>query len=182
MLEFEKKILLTEREYCILLNQITSPDSVIKQTNYYYDNDTLDMNLKGITCRIRHKEDKYTLMIKSHKHGDDYCSFEKNIAVLDHFDDTKFENMGLSLKGKLVTYRQLFYKDKNIEIVLDKNEYFNVVDYELEIEYPNECEALVDNHITKIANILGIKQETIFKRMVSAETKSNRLFKKLTKI
>ena len=50
------------------------------------------------------------------------------------------------------------------------------------IEYSNKCEELVDNYITKIANILGVKQESIYKRILSAETKSNRLFKKLTKI
>ena len=57
MLEHEKKIMLTEDEYLSILMLMCKYAPMQTQTNYYFDNDDLLMNEKGITCRIRAKDE-----------------------------------------------------------------------------------------------------------------------------
>ena len=57
--------------------------------------------------------------------------------ILKKVTERNFEN-DLPLIGKLVTKRAICKKYKGVEIALDKNEYLDVTDYELEIEYENE--------------------------------------------
>lgn len=56
MLELEKKLLLTKREYGILLNHDYFRRSAEVQKNYYYDTADYELNRKGITCRYTRKE------------------------------------------------------------------------------------------------------------------------------
>ena len=58
VLEYEKKIMLTADEYFSILLLVCRDVPVQTQTNYYFDNDDLSMNKKGITCRIRPKDGK----------------------------------------------------------------------------------------------------------------------------
>ena len=60
MMEFEKKILLTEEEYQAVLKQRSREGRRHRrehyvQKNHYYDTEDLSMNRQGITCRIREK-------------------------------------------------------------------------------------------------------------------------------
>ena len=58
MIEYEKKILLTFKEYLAILGTLGKDKRSYSQTNYYFDTENLDMYRKGITYRIRQKGDK----------------------------------------------------------------------------------------------------------------------------
>ncbi|MBS5620732.1 CYTH domain-containing protein [Eubacterium sp.] len=147
MLEKEIKILLSVKEYNELFN-IFEFEKPFIQTNYYYGNreDVID----DVTIRIRQKNDILRLQVKipQYINGSIHIKeeYEEEIdAVYDVIDkkilkkvtERNFEN-DLPLIGKLVTKRAICKKYKGVEIALDKNEYLDVTDYELEIEYENE--------------------------------------------
>ena len=64
MIETEKKIILTYEEYLAVIMKMCKYAEPVIQTNYYFDTENLTMNRKGITCRIRFKNGKYTAEIK----------------------------------------------------------------------------------------------------------------------
>lgn len=70
MAELEKKLLLTEDEYDYLMEHFgyESPlirKPIVTQINYYFDTDDFSMNRQNTTCRIRLKDGKYKVTIKS---------------------------------------------------------------------------------------------------------------------
>ena len=58
MIEYEKKILLTFKEYLTILGTLGKDKRSYSQANYYFDTENLDMYRKEITYRIRQKGDK----------------------------------------------------------------------------------------------------------------------------
>lgn len=64
MLEYEKKVLLTEAEYTCLKKLANDPSLTATQINHYFDTDDFAMNQKGITCRVRLKNGMYQPTIK----------------------------------------------------------------------------------------------------------------------
>ena len=64
MLEYEKKVLLTEAEYAVLADQCPAL-SVVLQTNYYYDTDDLYMNSKGIVRKITDTKQQSRITIRA---------------------------------------------------------------------------------------------------------------------
>lgn len=135
MLEYEKKIMLTENEYLSLLQLADKSVHSIKQINYYYDSDNLKMNKQGITCRIREKNGKYKATIKAHRSNNQDCSIEKTKEAESQYDDSLFEGLHLKYQGCLTTERTVLYCEIGCEVVLDKNTYLGTTDYELEVEY-----------------------------------------------
>ncbi len=154
MLEYEKKVLLTEEKYLKLSQVIGEGKPKIIQTNYYYDSDDLKMNTLGITCRIREKNGKYKATIKAHKQTNMACSIEKSKEVIDQYDDSLFSGMHLELQGKLMTERIILFSDGRCEVVLDKNTYLGITDYEMEVEYLPEYEKCAINLIYQYMSIL----------------------------
>ena len=66
LIEYEKKFLLTKEEYLKLISSLCGNTAPIIQTNHYYDTNNFELNDKGITCRIREKDNKFTATIKTH--------------------------------------------------------------------------------------------------------------------
>ena len=65
-IEIEAKVLISEKEYNNVLNHFK--DRVIKeydQINHYIDSDDLALKKLGIGCRIREKDNTYTLTLKA---------------------------------------------------------------------------------------------------------------------
>lgn len=142
MTEFEKKMLLTQDEYDYLMETFVydsplAPKPIVKQINYYFDTDDLSMHRQNTTCRIRFKDGEYSGTMKIHS-AEGEGSKEIPIEVRNGLYDNSFTGMGLKLLGALTTYRCVILKDLHLEAVLDKNEYLDTVDYELEIEYSPE--------------------------------------------
>lgn len=168
--EYEKKFLLTEGDFRILLNSF-SVSRKTSQTNFYYDTDHLDMNSQGITCRIREENGTYIATIKEHKAGDLECSIETSMIVDNQLDDRLFEGKQASLKGSMTTERYWLFEEDGIEVVLDKNMYLGHIDYEVEVEYD-----------TQKVNRANMILEQIIMTLVSSsslydsKTKSERFF------
>lgn len=182
MMEYEKKILLTEEEYIALLNHFQKVSST-KQINYYFDTDDLSMNKKGITCRIRYKNGTYKATVKKHKTDIQDCSEETVIGTTSELVEDIFTSMGLKLQGNLVTNRTIILKQNAYVVMLDKNDYSGHTDYELEIEYISSCEKYATQLIWDIASILISNGklshiEDFFGRMQNSKNKSQRFFER----
>ncbi len=182
MLEYEKKIMLTANEYHTLA-MTSRCQNMPKhlQTNYYFDDDNFTMNKKGITCRIRHKNGKYTACVKNHNTNHSDCSIELNLSEDIKFDPQFFKTIGLYCQGELVTERIVIYKDSDCEIMLDRNIYLGHTDFELEVEYCQEGEPKAEKLIKSIASYLALnpKYENVdnyLNRVGKGKTKSERFF------
>ena len=161
MRELEKKVLISKDDYQYLIDNfkqenLISGNSMIKQTNYYYDTDDLDMNKKGVTCRIRQTNGNYTATIKEHINGSE-LSNETDMSVNGTLKKNVFTDMGLDLQGKLYTERHIIFEDDRCKAMLDKNEYLGKIDYELEIEYLEGSESDAER-------VLQILRDMLFKR------------------
>lgn len=183
MLELEKKILLTKEEYLAIIMKMGRFAQPVMQTNYYFDTQDLTLNRKGITCRIRFKNQKYTAEIKSHSKVSRYGSIEKLLFTSNNFEEGFFNKMGLYLQGSLVTQRRILYKDEFCEIMLDKNTYLGVIDFELEIEYKQHYAKYAQYKLYHIARFLlrnGLIKSIpeFLERIDRSENKSKRFFNK----
>jgi uncharacterized protein YjbK len=186
MLEYEKKIMLTANEYHTLAmsNRCKNIPKQL-QTNYYFDDDNFTMNKKGITCRIRHKNGKYTACVKNHNTNHCDCSMESNLPEDVKFDPHFFKTLGLQCQGELVTERIVIYKDSDCEIMLDRNVYLGHTDFELEVEYCQDSEQKAQKLIKSIAEYLTVtrhfeESESFLKRIGQGKSKSQRFFEYLS--
>lgn len=89
--------------------------------------------------------------MKSHGIEGSNCSLEEDLSEKTYLDTEVFSSRGLHLQGELVTERVVLFKDKVCEIVLDRNSYLGIVDYELEIEYLEGRESSADRMFDEIA-------------------------------
>lgn len=187
MIEYEKKIPLTKEEFEILCKPSYKNEKVCYQTNFYYDTENFDMNEKKITCRIREKNGEYTATIKEHNLGGEHSSIETSQKVKNRLDDSLFVEKGLSFQGSLTTERIYIVNDCDLKVSIDKNNYLGYTDYEIEIEYsPNEY-VFAQKHIVYYEYLFCVVYKTtklrdLQKRIKSAESKSERFFKRLKKI
>lgn len=157
MIEKEYKVLLSEQQYTILCDLLELDDGTI-QVNHYYDNDLLELADLGATIRIREKNNALKMQIKIPIEERRGLHIKKEIerqvdkipsTILFSTLDLNFTllNDNLSRIGSLTTLRKTFYFNNDIEIALDKNEYLQKIDYELEIEFK-------DNLTKEVTDIL----------------------------
>lgn len=182
MLEYEKKIMLTQDEFKVLLEQMGKGAKTVIQTNRYFDTDDYFMSKNNITCRIRDKEGVYVSTIKAHSING--CSMEKDLHVTDDPNCNVFQRFGAKFKGELKTKRTVIHKDQNCEIVLDANSYLGYEDYELEVEYSERYEEQAIKLIGKVANILVLSDficdsSELIARIGKGASKSERFFNRL---
>ncbi len=145
MLEVEYKCLITEEVY----NKIKSFykwDWIKHQINHYYFDSSGELGKRHIMVRVREKDGSCTVQVKAHKNpGEALQICEENEFPIDcvperiSADDgekyTGIKTGELNLAGELDTLRHnLMYCD-GVEICLDKNEYLDRCDYEIEVEY-----------------------------------------------
>ena len=183
MLEYEKKILLTAKEYETIVSKFCKQLQSKQQINYYFDTDDLDMNKKGITCRIRLKDGVYTTTVKRHDFKDQDCSFEEVISEKTEFDAEYFKKLNLKLQGKLITERTILYKDSFCEAVIDRNTYLEQTDFELEIEYSKKHKEKAFMFLTDVARTLEANKilsnvEEFLNRVGQNKSKSQRFFER----
>ena len=183
MLEFEKKIILTQKEYKAIVALIGMNATAKTQVNYYFDTDDFDMNEKNITFRARKKDGKYLYTIKDHSLRIPNCSREINVAEKTELDPTIFGVLGLQCQGKLVTHRIVVYKASGYEMVVDRNTYLGCCDYELEVEYKEGDEQTAQKLLQDVAEML-IKLKALadpdafMERIGKAHSKSQRFFER----
>lgn len=187
MLEYEKKILLTKEEFEALYNNLCESLRSSLNVNYYFDTKNLNMNKKGITCRVRKKGKQYFSVIKHHRRTTKDCSSESILNVQDHFDANAFENLGLDFKGCLITERYTIFKNPFCEVVIDRNIYLGKTDFELEVEYFKGCENEAYDILHKIASLLiqlNVNQTKydLLKRIGKNGYKSERFFNRYKEV
>lgn len=167
-IEQELKLLLDEREYNILYEQAGATAQL--QINYYFGYPSMD---RDVMVRLRQKSDGFTLCYKrrmSHIDGV-MVSNEREIPLTDElahsmlkygisseqarrFFDAELDD--LRYLGRLDTYRAKFQLEE-WTLELDKNVYFDRVDYEL------ECENTDIVSLNKLKNYLYYKFGVVIK-------------------
>ncbi len=174
-LEIEQKFLISKKDYIYLVN-LLDWDRCIIQKNYYYDTHEFDLKKQGETLRVREVDG-----IKEFQYKAKNTSTEKNIKIREEytmicnnipcqiskkeFPLCKFDVVQL---GYLVTKR-LIKMVNGVMICLDKNEYLDQIDYELEIEY----------EVDKYSDVLKIKEklEGLVNLVENSEGKYTRFIK-----
>lgn len=137
--EIEKKIILTEIQYKILLYHFTDKKAkTIAQINYYYDATNYDLLNKGETLRVRQINNQLVLQIKYNKNIQDGIIISKELCKGINCLPKIISINGLITHyiGFLLTERIIIKCDAYI-IFFDKNFYMGKVDYEMEIEAAN---------------------------------------------
>lgn len=175
LIEYEKKFMLTKEEYSKLISSLCGNTIPVIQTNHYYDTDNFELNDKGITCRIREKNNKFTATIKTHLLDK---SLEQSKTVANEKDGSLFSDYNVKYQGKLITHRTKLFCGNEYEIVIDRNEYLSTEDYELEAEYTNVNEDVLTPPLKLIANTLNIDLNDFYTRSTKSKNKSQRFFER----
>ena len=169
--EFESRVMLTIDEYLNIVShymKLYPNHHFLQNVNDYFDTSDLFLRQKHITLRIRTINDvrsELTLKIKG-SNGDveinDDISFkEKEILLKERvFPEGNVKSYLLSLPRPLSEYknvvslynRRLEIEHDNHLLVIDKNEYSGIIDYNLEIETKediNLSKKLLEEYINK---------------------------------
>jgi uncharacterized protein YjbK len=166
-LEIEFKTLLTKEEYQMLVARFSNYKGDY-QTNYYFDTPRFSLKAAEVSLRVRVR-DNYEITVKRKK---GYALQEtNNIITKEQFDDfvktgnvpveeTRQEINEIVGNQKIVNYMSLTTYRINIPykkglIAIDKCEYLDVVDYELEYEAANYEQG--KKEFVEIVNEFGIK-------------------------
>ncbi|MCF7930399.1 MAG: CYTH domain-containing protein [Acholeplasmataceae bacterium] len=160
-IEIEFKTSVSSEKYQELLQLFNLENNIFKQTNHYFDTDDFNLNKEKIVLRIRQKGEnhfKVTLKSQSEKGAfESHVLLNKDQAkeMIDHGFQTKdfFEDLDyfVTFKASLDNYR-VSTPYKGGTLFLDRCEYCNVVDYEIEYEVCNYDEGqklftqFVDEH------------------------------------
>ena len=157
-LEIEMKTLLSEEEYDHLLAQF-SEVTPITQKNYYLDTPDFYLRQHKIAMRIRTFENSAELTIKiPQKVGNmeynqsltfdeaknclEECKLPQGL-ILEELSNRGVSPSGWVVLGCLTTVR--YEKETSIGLMaLDQSSYFDVVDYELELEIENGDQGSLD--------------------------------------
>lgn len=146
MIEKEIKIMMNEEEYNKAL-ALFKLDKVIVQKNHYY---SCEVSFRrNITIRIREIGNKFFLQVKVPVSEERNLSVKREyeaevngvtpvIAAQKLYELTGTEFDEARYMGILETHRSICRPNSHTEICIDRNIYFGIVDYELEIEYTGE--------------------------------------------
>lgn len=168
-LEIEYKVSLTLEQFNRLLEHYPN-HNVIFQNNTYYDT-TPSLKDRGMACRIREIDGQhyFTLKIKQEK-GNTEIEFpiESNDLSLPSVQEVlnQYHIKGLEEKGSLFTIRHLV-EFEHAELCIDKNEYNDLVDYEVEYE-------LKDSTVDTFNEFMTILNETQIPYIPNKRTKIQR--------
>ena len=171
--EYELKWLLNPEDHEKLMEFLNPLPSLCElQTNYYYDTRTEKLRKQKITMRIREKNGKIQGTVKRHL-TQDGCSLEERFQVESIPHRMMFEGEPVYLIGKLKTQRTTFFLSDSVMIMLDRNEYLDCVDYELELECPKDFMERGEGILFLLQRMMQTEQ------WESSEIKSERFFKRL---
>ena len=140
------------------------------QVNYYYDTEDNMLNKNDVTVRIRQDRDKLKWQIKKHSGKCDALfssdEYSGSIEKLPRSLMVEFVKEELLLKGSLVTERRVINFGAGGNLCFDISMYLGVIDYEIEVEYPDQDKPMGD----AIAGIIDSNLE-------ATATKSDRFIK-----
>ena len=176
-IEMERRVMLTESQYNALFSYASSfhnKKSFIL-VNHYFDDEYLSLRKAHHMLRIRNINDnQYELTLKVKGDNGDLeinepISLDKVNELIKRFD---YKNNDIMDRVRLVTSKEIKYitslKTERIEIhfpnyllVLDKNYYSDVVDYDLEIE-ANDLDT-ANQTIQKYCTLFGMQYDPNYK-------------------
>ncbi len=180
-LEIEYKMLITKDQMNELLN-MHSDFSSRTQVNVYYDSLPASLKSKNMGMRIRDFEDKhlFTLKVKENNDHQEYEVFveSNNVIALNHPQIidlfNKLDIHGPFVEsGRLTTHRTVVPYE-NGELCLDINEYYGIVDYEVEFEItkdPHLGMIEFENILNRIGLIYHKNGKSKIKRCLDAKKK-----------
>ena len=160
-----------------MLELADDPDETI-QTNYYYDTEMLDMQRKGITCRIREHKGSFVATKKTHLTNG--VSNEETSEATGPFDISQF-GKNVKLYGEMITHRTVLLNINSVVVTLDKNTYLGTTDYEFEIEYEREQREEAERWLRYYADyvdstLAGEDEAEFIFRLSKSKAKSARFF------
>lgn len=151
-IEQEVKVLLSKEQYQLLDSRFTW-NEILFQKNTYYTAKEKQGSEKYNTIRIRELNGKYYLQVKisvsesgslhvKKEYEKEIDGIKEVISKAELKELTGVDLPDVNKAGTLITERKLCYRDDiHAEICLDKSDYFDVTDYELEVEYTGEYPA-----------------------------------------
>lgn len=155
-IEIEFKQLIGENTYNAMLEHFKDVRTPIaEQTNHYFDTEMFELRDAGAALRVRNKSNRYILTLKE-PHDKGLLETHQEITnreftvlqthgtppdgdVAKRIAELISSSPHLDYLGYLKTARSEVTLDKGL-LVLDRSEYFNFVDYELEFECTDEIE------------------------------------------
>lgn len=144
-IEIEFKTAITQETYKMLLKEFVLEGNVFLQTNYYFDNDDLSLNKDQTVLRIRQKGDLYKVTLKKQSNKQAFenhvvITKDRALSMIEHGFNTSefFDDLNLDVKflASLDNYRVSTPHLENT-LFLDRCDYHNITDYELEYEVSN---------------------------------------------
>lgn len=150
MRETEIKSIINEATYNKVLKAFKW-DAVTEQTNHYYRDENGALSKHHITFRIRVIGDAAKIQVKHHKNKDSALQIcEENEFPTENVPETLdcetaekaigFDVGTLHRMGSAHTRRHTL-RHNGCELCLDKTEYFDTIDYEVEMEYEDKMSA-----------------------------------------
>ncbi|HHT55294.1 MAG TPA: CYTH domain-containing protein [Acholeplasma sp.] len=142
-MEIEFKTSIEKDKYLELLELFDLEENIYKQTNYYFDTDDLVLSNNKTVLRIRKKGGRYKVTLKRQS---DVGAFENHVFIteeqaLDMIENgfnskTFFEDIDYDVKfrASLDNYRASAPYLEGV-LFLDRCEYHDIVDFEVEYEY-----------------------------------------------
>lgn len=171
--EIEFKQLLSQSQYQSIYNKYFPEMQPFSQTNYYIDTEQFDLRSHKSALRIRVKDDYYEMTLKVPAEvGLMEYNFETHvipelnkelvandlpIEITEQLNKMNVDVNQLVILGALTTSRL----EKEIQgnlLVLDKSDYLNYQDYELEYEVEDYDDGLIQ--FKMILEAFDIKHET----------------------
>jgi uncharacterized protein YjbK len=169
-IEIEAKVLINEKAYKIVKEHFKNQiQKEYIQTNYYIDNDNLELRAHGASLRIRELEEEYELTLKTPiaeglLEKTESISKEQYEAMQqkNEFPKTKIQSFLVMLGYTVESFKILAclttdrtdVKLNEYVFSVDKNTYGKKIDYELEREANNALQA--QNDIESICKECGI--------------------------
>lgn len=171
--EIEFKQLLSQSQYQSIYNKYFSEMQPFSQTNYYIDTDQFDLRSHKSALRIRVKDDYYEMTLKVPAEvGLMEYNFETHVIpelnkelvandlpleITEQLNKMNVDVNQLVILGALTTSRLEKEVQGNL-LVLDKSDYLNYQDYELEYEVEDYDDGLIQ--FKMILEAFDIKHET----------------------
>lgn len=176
MAKFKKRILLTEKEYQNLIKQFSSTAKTETLEKYhYYDTADYELSEKGTVCQITEKDDLFVASIKTRSSNNEIENVQN---VYSEKDNSLFYKFNALYQGVLTIQRILLFVNNDYKVYIDKNEFLEIIDYELEIDYYDLNEISIKPPLTLLANALDLDYEDLFLRGNFAKNKSTRFFER----
>ncbi|PTE42028.1 adenylate cyclase [Staphylococcus equorum] len=171
--EIEFKQLLSQTQYQSIYNKYFPEMQPFSQTNYYIDTEQFDLRSHKSALRIRVKDDYYEMTLKVPAEvGLMEYNFETHVIpelnkelvandlpleIIEQLNKMNVDVNQLVILGALTTSRLEKEVQGNL-LVLDKSDYLNYQDYELEYEVEDYDDGLIK--FKMILEAFDIKHET----------------------